>query len=76
MEEDSEHTMAGYYYRHELRGMHYGEFANYADYFAAKLLSGEPNSPDLEEGLETVQVMGAIVKSLESGGAKVELPSG
>lgn len=66
-EEDYEHAMAGYYYRHELRGMHYGEFCNYADYFASKLFSGEPNSPDLVEGIETLNTMGAIVESLESG---------
>lgn len=67
VDENYEHAMAGYYYRHELKGMHYGEFCNYADYFASKLLSGEPNSPDLEEGLDTVEVMRAIVESLESG---------
>lgn len=67
VEEDFEHSMAGYYYRHELKGMHYGEFCNYADYFASCLLSGAPNSPDLEEGLETVMIMRAIVESLESG---------
>ncbi len=67
IDEDFERTMAGFYYRHELKGMHYGEFANYADYFASKLLSGEANSPDLEEGLHTVEVMRAIVESLESG---------
>ncbi len=71
VDEDYEHSMAGYYYRHELKGMHYGEFCNYADYFASKLLSGEPNSPDLEEGLETVRVMDAIVKSLETGASVV-----
>ncbi|HVL38207.1 MAG TPA: Gfo/Idh/MocA family oxidoreductase [Fimbriimonadaceae bacterium] len=68
LEEDYHHAMAGYYYRHELKGMHYGEFCNYADYFASKLLAGEPNSPDLEEGLQTVLVMRAIVESLETGG--------
>ncbi|WP_025227109.1 Gfo/Idh/MocA family protein [Fimbriimonas ginsengisoli] len=67
VEEDYEHSMAGYYYRHELKGMHYGEFCNYADYFASCLLSGKPNSPDLEEGLDTVMTMRAIVESLESG---------
>ena len=66
VEEDYEHAMAGYYYRHELKGMHYGEFANYADYFARSLLTGQPNSPDLEEGLESVRVMRAIVESLET----------
>ncbi len=67
VEEDFEHSMAGYYYRHELKGMHYGEFCNYVDYFASCLLDGKPNSPDLEEGLDTVMTMRAIVESLESG---------
>jgi predicted dehydrogenase len=67
IEEDYHHSMAGYYYRHELKGMHYGEFCNYTDYFASRILSGEPNSPDLVEGLETVRVMHAIVESLETG---------
>jgi predicted dehydrogenase len=67
IEEDFHHAMSGYYFRHELKGMHYGEFCNYADYFASKLLGGEPNSPDLEEGLSSVMVMKAIVESLESG---------
>jgi predicted dehydrogenase len=67
VDEDYEHAFAGFYYRHELKGMHYGEFCNYADYFASKLLTGERNSPDLEEGLETVSVMRAIVESLEHG---------
>lgn len=65
--QDFEHAMAGYYYRHELKGMHYGEFCNYTDYFASKLLSGEPNSPDLNEGLQTLMLMGAVVESLETG---------
>lgn len=66
-EEDYEHAMAGFYFRNELKGMHYGEFCNYADYFASKLLSGEPNDPDLEEGVATLHTMGAIVESLRSG---------
>ncbi len=73
IEEDSHQSMAGYYFRHELQGMHYGEFCNYADYFASRLLSGEPNSPDLEEGCRTVQILGAIVQSLEDG-QSVKLP--
>ncbi|RYG18498.1 Gfo/Idh/MocA family oxidoreductase [bacterium] len=67
VEEDLTLSMSGYYNRHELVGMHYGEFCNYAEYFASCLLSGQPNSPDLEEGLETVATMRAIVASLESG---------
>jgi predicted dehydrogenase len=67
LDEDYDHAFAGYHYRHELKGMHYGEFCNYADYFASKILSGAPNSPDLEEGLETLALMDAVVRSLESG---------
>jgi predicted dehydrogenase len=67
IEEDYTQSMTGYYYRHELVGMHYGEFGNYLDYFANAILTGTPNSPDLQEGLETVAVMDAIVRSLESG---------
>lgn len=67
IEEDMHHAMAGYYYRHELKGMHYGEFCNYTDYFASCILENKPNSPDLREGLGTVKIMGAIVESLFSG---------
>lgn len=66
IEEDFHHAMSGYHFRHELKGMHYGEFCNYTDYFASKLLSGESNLPDLEEGLTSVMVMRAIVESLET----------
>lgn len=67
IDEDFDASMAGYYYRHELKGMHYGEFCNVADYFASKIFSGEPNSPDLEEGLATVATMAAVVEALETG---------
>lgn len=67
IEEDFHHAMSGYYFRHELKGMHYGEFCNYTDYFASKLISGDPNSPDIEEGLEIVMTMRAVVESLETG---------
>jgi len=72
-EEDYHHELAGYYYRHELKGMHYGEFANIIDSFARALIDGTPNSPDLREGLQTVLVMDAIVKSASEGRA-VEVP--
>jgi predicted dehydrogenase len=74
LDEDYHHAMAGYYYRHELKGMHYGEFCNYADYFAVSLIRGTPNSPDLQEGLETVMTMRAIVDSLETGQASPVRP--
>jgi len=66
-EEDFHHAMAGYYYRHELKGMHYGEFCSIADSFAAAIISGAPNHPDLEEGLGTVALMDAAVRALETG---------
>lgn len=71
IEEDFHDAMTGFYYRHELKGMHYGEFCNIADSFACKLRSGAPNAPDLEEGLSTVATMGAIVRSLETGQPQV-----
>ncbi|MBS1706161.1 MAG: Gfo/Idh/MocA family oxidoreductase [Armatimonadetes bacterium] len=67
IEEDFHHALSGYYFRHELKGMHYGEFCNYYDYFANCILNNKPNSPDLDEGLDTLLTMGAIVQSLETG---------
>ncbi len=67
IEEDFHHAMSGYYFRHEMKGMHYGEFCNYMDYFASCLINGKPNSPDLKEGLSSVMAMRAIVESLETG---------
>ncbi len=56
-----------FYFNSEVHGMHYGEFANYADHFASGLIAGEPRSPELEEGVETVCVMEAIRRSAERG---------
>jgi predicted dehydrogenase len=61
--EDSLYAMRAYYFNNEVHGMHYGEFANYADFFARCLLEGLPHSPDLIEGLETFCVMEAIRRS-------------
>jgi predicted dehydrogenase len=61
--EDPLYALRHYYFRSEVHGMHYGEFANYAEYFAAALLEGKPCSPDLEEGLETFCVMEALRQS-------------
>ena len=75
VDEDWSHSMAGYYYRHELMGMHYGEFCNVIDSFASAIIEGTPNKPDLEEGIGTVRVMRAVVESLETGGpVPVESP--
>ena len=47
--------------------MHYGEFANYLDYFALALIEGAVYSPNLEEGIATYCVMEAAKRSAESG---------
>lgn len=67
VKEDMLYAYRAYYFNNEVHGMHYGEFANYADTFARALLDGTPYSPDLEEGVETVCVMEAIRRSAESG---------
>jgi predicted dehydrogenase len=47
--------------------MHYGEFANYAEYFALAILNDTPWSPDLMEGLETFCIMEAVRQSAKTG---------
>jgi len=66
--EDPLYELRAYYFNNEVHGMHYGEFANYADYFANCLLQGLPHSPDLAEGLETFCVMEAVRRSAHAGG--------
>lgn len=56
-----------YYFDSEMHGMHYGEFANYAEYFAGALIDGTAYSPDLEEGLETFAIMEAVRRSAQDG---------
>jgi len=68
MLEDPLYELRHYYFNSEIHGMHYGEFANYADYFAEALLTNRPYSPDLEEGIETFCVMEAIRRSARQGG--------
>jgi hypothetical protein len=53
--------------------MHYGEFANYLQYFAEALASGADYSPALEEGLETFCLMEAVRRSALEGGRPVDL---
>lgn len=61
-----------YYFNSEVHGMHYGEFANYAEHFALALIEGRDASPSLEEGVETFCMMEAVRRSAKSG-APVEL---
>lgn len=65
--EDYLYNRRAYYFNNEVHGMHYGEFSNYAEHFAEALLEGRPNSPDLEEGIETFCVMEAIRRSAQTG---------
>ncbi len=62
-----DHLYAGRhtYFNSEVHGMHYGEFANYADHFAGALIDRTPHAPGLEEGLETFCVMEAVRRSAE-----------
>jgi len=64
-----DHLYAGrhYYFNSEVHGMHYGEFANYAEAFALSLIERTACSPDLEEGAEVFCVMEAARQSARSG---------
>lgn len=64
-----DHLYAGrhFYFNSEVHGMHYGEFANYADHFARAIIEGTPASPDLREGVESVCVMEAVRRSAATG---------
>ncbi|MBZ0308642.1 MAG: Gfo/Idh/MocA family oxidoreductase, partial [Anaerolineae bacterium] len=63
VKEDMLYSKRGYYFNNEVHGMHYGEFANYAAYFANALLNKQSYSPNLYEGLETYCIMEAIRQS-------------
>lgn len=65
--EDCLYAGRQYYFDSEVHGMHYGEFANYADHFALALIEGREASPGLEEGVETVCVMEAARRSAREG---------
>jgi hypothetical protein len=61
--EDALYSKRAYYFNNEVHGMHYGEFANYTEYFARAILQNLPNSPDLAEGIDTFCVMEAVRRS-------------
>jgi predicted dehydrogenase len=71
--EDMLYERRHYYFNNEVHGMHYGEFANYLDHFAAAILAGSAYSPDLREGLETFCLMEAVRISSREGGRPVAL---
>jgi predicted dehydrogenase len=67
VKEDMLYSRRSYYFNNEVHGMHYGEFANYAEYFAQALLAGKSYSPDLEEGIATFCIMEAVRESAKTG---------
>ncbi|GAB4118362.1 MAG: hypothetical protein Fur005_29670 [Roseiflexaceae bacterium] len=67
--EDALYEWRGYYFNHEMHGMHYGEFANYAEQFAMSILENRPCAPDLSDGLATLAIMQAARRSLDTGQA-------
>lgn len=64
-----DHLYAGrhYYFNSEVHGMHYGEFANYAEHFARAIIEKAPHAPGLREGVETFCVMEAVRRSARTG---------
>lgn len=71
--EDMLYEYRHYHFNNEVHGMHYGEFANYIQYFAEALKEGSTYSPDLEEGIETLCLMEAVRRSALAGGEPVRL---
>lgn len=67
VKEDFLYDKRGYYFNNEVHGMHYGEFANYTEYFARSIIEGADYSPNLEEGIETFCIMEAVRRAAESG---------
>jgi predicted dehydrogenase len=65
--EDPLYALRHHYFHSEVHGMHYGEFANYAEHFARSLLEGTPHAPALEEGLGTFCVMEAVRRAAQTG---------
>ena len=61
--EDWLYERRGYFFNNEVHGMHYGEFARYADAFAKSILEGSKASPELEEGADVVLLMDAVRRS-------------
>jgi predicted dehydrogenase len=67
LKEDFLYSHRAYYFNNEVHGMHYGEFANYAEAFALSILENRRQAPDVQEGLAVFAVMEAVRRSLETG---------
>ena len=65
--EDWLYQERGYFFNNEVHGMHYGEFARYADAFAHAILTGVAASPELDEGIDVVLLMEAARRSAQCG---------
>jgi len=65
--EDPLYALRHHYFHSEVHGMHYGEFANYAEHFAVSLLEGTRPAPDLRDGIATFCVMEAVRRAIASG---------
>ena len=65
--EDWLYEKRGYFFNNEVHGMHYGEFARYADTFAMALIEGTKASPELDEGIDVVLLMEAVRRSARTG---------
>lgn len=61
--EDALYARRSYYFNDDVHGKHFGEFANYADYFGNAIITGDDYSPGGAEGLYTFCVMEAIRRS-------------
>lgn len=64
--EDWLYEKRGFFFNNEVHGMHYGEFARYADSFAKAILTGESASPELDEGIDVVLLMEAARRAAQS----------
>lgn len=71
--EDSLYSLRYYYFSHVVHGVHYGEFANYTDYFATSLSDERPYSPNLLDGLEVFCIMEGLRRSAQRQGEQVTL---
>ncbi|NIW44175.1 MAG: Gfo/Idh/MocA family oxidoreductase [candidate division Zixibacteria bacterium] len=56
-----------HYFQFEGVNHHAGEFVNYAEYFARRLVSGEKAMPDAEDGFQTIATLEAIRESIKTG---------
>lgn len=56
-----------YYFRFEGKTHHAGEYQNYLEYFVDCLENNRTAYPDLKEGINTVAVMQAMDRSLQTG---------